>query len=229
MDIEQIANIRRDYIKDGLREDQVEGNPVQQFKKWLDEAVKAELVDATAMTLATASRGGQPSARIVLLKDYDDAGFIFYGNYESQKGQELADNPKASLLFYWRELERQVRITGGVSKTSRDDAESYFHSRPLESQVAGAVSQQSSVLGDRSELDDAYDNLLKTSVGKTIPLPDSWGGYILEPTEIEFWQGGAHRLHDRLRYRRDGRRLDHRTPGPLRLATFRCPASAISG
>jgi pyridoxamine 5'-phosphate oxidase len=171
-----------------------------QFQKWFAEARAVAIHEPNAMTLATAGADGQPSARIVLLKEVGEDGFVFYTNYGSRKGLELAGNPRAAVVFYWPELRRQVRVTGRVKKTARSEAERYFHTRPRGAQLGAWASQQSSVIVDRGILEERLRQLEAKYAGKTIPLPAGWGGYRLCPDSIEFWQGGLNRLHDRLRY-----------------------------
>jgi len=196
---------RRDYDRDELRRNTLDVDPMRQFEQWLAQANAAQLVDATAMTLATVAADGQPSARIVLLKHFDAAGFVWYTDYSSQKGLELAQNPKATLLFYWRELERQVRMSGEVVKISVEESAKYFHSRPKDSQLSAAASAQSEVIADRAALERKVQ-ALPTSDDDSIAMPVDWGGYRLTPHTYEFWQGRSNRLHDRFRYQRDGER-----------------------
>jgi pyridoxamine 5'-phosphate oxidase len=185
-----------------LSEADLNPNPFRQFAEWFNQALSSNLPEPTAMTLATASKNGVPSARIVLLKGFDDRGFIFYTNYESQKGRELEENPRAALVFYWSALERQIRISGIVTKVSRDESESYFGTRPFGSRCGAWASQQSRVIANREVLDKRAEDLLTQYKDKTVPLPPYWGGYCVSPTEIEFWQGRSSRLHDRFRYTR---------------------------
>ena len=197
-----LTDLRRDYASRGLDEADAHPDAIQQFTRWFDEALKSQLLDVNAMTLATASATGAPSARIVLLKGADEDGFVFYTNYDSAKGRDLAENPRAALLIFWAELERQVRITGSVTKTTTAESEEYFHSRPIESQIGAVSSNQSAPVKDRSELEQRYAELAAKYNVIVVPRPSNWGGYRVKPDTIEFWQGRKSRLHDRLLYTR---------------------------
>ena len=195
-----ISDLRKTYNANGLNESDVDPDPFVQFGRWLQGAVEANLVEPNAMTLSTASKDGLPSARLILLKSFDGNGFVFYTNYESQKGRELAENPNAALVFYWAELERQVRIAGTVSKVSREESEAYFNSRPAGSRLGAWASRQSRVISSREILEERLNELTAEYQDREVPTPPFWGGYRLSPQTFEFWQGRPDRLHDRLRY-----------------------------
>lgn len=198
-----LADLRREYASRALIEADAHTDPIAQFALWFSEAQQSELLDVNAMTLATSSADGEPSARTVLLKAFDAQGFVFFTNYESAKGRELDANPRACLLFYWSELERQVRINGSVTRTSREESEEYFQSRPFESRIGALASPQSRPVDSREALDARYAELLALHADGQVPRPASWGGYRVKPERIEFWQGRTSRLHDRLLYVRE--------------------------
>lgn len=195
-----IADIRKDYKLRSLSEKDVDKNPFRQFDVWWQEAVDSQIDEVNAMTLATANTAGIPSARIVLLKGYDDNGFVFFTNYNSYKAKDISANPNACLVFFWKELERQIRITGNIEKIREKESEEYFHSRPLISRIGAWASDQSSEIDSREALEEKFKSFEQTYSNKEIPRPPHWGGYRVAPRQMEFWQGRSGRLHDRIEY-----------------------------
>lgn len=195
-----IADIRTDYRQRSLDEKDAASDPIAQFDRWWKEATSSEIYEVNAMTLATASADGLPAARIVLLKDFDQKGFVFYTNYNSFKGQQLLENPRACLVFFWKELERQVRITGIIEKVSAAESDAYFNSRPEGSRIGAMASPQSEVITDRAALEKRVEILTEAAKSQPVTRPVHWGGYRVKPVTIEFWQGRSSRLHDRLQY-----------------------------
>lgn len=196
-----LADLRKDYIQHSLMEADLLDDPMAQFAKWLDEALKAQVNEANAMSMATVSPDGKPTARILLIKQFDERGFTWFTNYDSEKGQHLAHNPNASLLFFWRELERQVRIDGRVVKTSDEENDKYFYSRPVQSQLSAIASHQSAPIGSRADLERNLEEVVAREGGQP-HRPAHWGGYRLQPERIEFWQGRRSRFHDRIVFTR---------------------------
>ncbi|MGI1669294.1 MAG: pyridoxamine 5'-phosphate oxidase [Neptuniibacter sp.] len=191
---------RREYIANGLEQSDLQANPIAQFASWMDETLKEMPDDATSMTLATANAQGMPSARIVLLKHFDEQGFAWYTDFRSQKGDDLAENPQAEIMFYWYPFERQVRIQGKVVKLSSEQGKKYFNQRPVGSRISAAVSHQSHPVASRNVLESAVEQMEQKYPEGDIPHPDYWGGYLLIPSRFEFWQGRENRLHDRFQY-----------------------------
>jgi pyridoxamine 5'-phosphate oxidase len=196
--------IRRDFAGKPLDENSVDKNPIEQFQIWFEEAVNAQLLDPYAMSITTINMDGQPSTRIVYMRGIKEGGFIFYTNYHSKKGQSLKNNKFVSLNFFWGELERQIRIEGKVSKVSKDESDTYFAQRPRESQIGAWASNQSEKIKDRAELEKRVTYYSKKFKGIDVPRPPHWGGYLVSPTKIEFWQGRPNRLHDRIVFTKSG-------------------------
>jgi pyridoxamine 5'-phosphate oxidase len=209
-----LADLRREYSLGGLRRADLLADPVRQFEKWFEAAVKGNVLEPNAMSVATVDRQGQPSVRTILLKGIDARGFVFFTNYESRKGHELAENPRVSLLVFWRELERQIMVGGTASKVSREESEAYFKSRPEGSRLAAWASIQSETIADRAALEKKLAAVAEKFRGKEIPTPPYWGGYVVAPTTVEFWQGRVNRLHDRFLYTRvgDGWKIERLSP-----------------
>jgi pyridoxamine 5'-phosphate oxidase len=214
MNQQEIQNLRQDYSASTLSENSTKGDPIKQFEQWFNEALEAKLHEPNAMTLSTATVNGKPSARIVLLKGFHTGGFIFFTNYLSRKGKEIAKNPHGALTFFWGGLERQVRIEGTIEKVSKEDSEKYFRTRPKGSQVGAVVSPQSQEIESRELMEQKWSELEAEYADKEVPKPSYWGGYILNPQLVEFWQGRTSRMHDRILYKK----TDKKTWKKVRLA-----------
>ncbi len=202
----KVSDIRKDYLFDkihNLTEQEILADPLKQFEIWFSDALELDAMEANAMFLATSTKEGKPSVRTVLLKGYDENGFIFFTNYSSRKGNEIDENPFASILFFWKELGRQIRIEGALEKVSREQSDEYFHSRPFDSQIAALASDQSKVVENRDAVDNRFNDLKEKYKDSKVPLPENWGGYRVLPERMEFWQGRQNRLHDRILFSKD--------------------------